>query len=213
MPTQTDVIDCYNKTAKKYAENFLDELSHKHLDKLLLNAFANDNKLKGAMIDLGCGPGQTTKYLSDAGVQDVRGLDLSPVMVKTASELFPQLPFETGDMLALHYPDQHFGSAIGFYSIVHFSIDEMKVAFTEIYRVLKTGGDFLFSFHIGNDSKHFDVFLDQQVNIDFHFFDKDKIVEVAKNAGFSIIDVIERQPYADFEYASQRAYVWVRKRT
>ncbi len=64
MQEQKNIIHCYDKTAKNYADKFINELSHKHLDRILLKLFASKNLDKGKLIDLGCGPGQTTKYLS-----------------------------------------------------------------------------------------------------------------------------------------------------
>lgn len=211
MQKQTDIIDCYNKTAKNYADKFIDELSKKHLDRILLRSFAEENAAKGKLIDLGCGPGQTTKYLSDCGVKDILGVDLSPSMIAVASQIHPGLGFETADMLNLGYPAGSFGSAIAFYSIVHFDYDQVKTAFTEVGRVLAGSGQFLLSFHVGEEVKHLDNFHDHPVNIDFYFFDTNKITALLRETGFEIIDVIERQPYPDAEYPRKRAYIWAGK--
>lgn len=213
MNEQKDILDCYNKTAKNYADKFGDELSHKHLDKILLTAFASANKSKGKMIDLGCGPGQTTRFLADCDVKDIVGTDLSPEMIKVAKSINPQLDFITADMLQLSYPDNSFGSAIAFYSIVHFDYLQLKTAFTEINRVLISKGQFLFSFHIGDNIVHLDDFLEHPVNIDFYFYDTQKIIDLLTATGFDIIDNIERPPYKDHEYPSRRGYTWVMKKT
>jgi predicted TPR repeat methyltransferase len=63
MQDQKNIIDCYDKTAGRYADKFLDELAYKPLDQILLNAFSEQNKGKGTLIDFGCGPGQTTRFL------------------------------------------------------------------------------------------------------------------------------------------------------
>jgi len=210
MQSQNNIIDCYNKTAENYAVQFIDELSHKHFDSLLLKAFAAENTLKGKLIDLGCGPGQTTKYLADCGFTDLVGTDLSEEMIRVAKPIHPQLTFEVADMLSLSYPDNYFGSAVAFYSIVHFDYEQVKEAFTEIKRVLITGGAFLFSFHIGDQVVHLDNFLEHPVNIDFHFFDTAVIKNLLAETGFEIVDVIERYPYPDVEHQSKRAYIWVK---
>ncbi|MEO7309603.1 MAG: class I SAM-dependent methyltransferase [Chitinophagaceae bacterium] len=207
MQTQENTIDCYNKTAQAYADKFGDELDHKHLDRILLSAFAAENGAKGKMIDLGCGPGQTTNWVAKQGA-DVIGTDIAPAMVDVAEVLHPQLHFDTADMLQLPYPDKSFGSAIAFYSIVHFDYEHIRIAFNEIKRVLSANGQFLFSFHIGDQVVHMDEFLEQRVNIDFHFFEVEKVIEILSATGFEIIDSIERQPYPGFEYPSKRAYIW-----
>ena len=133
-------------------------------------------------------------------------------MVKVAKEINPQLNFETADMLNLPYPDKTFGAALAFYSIVHFDYPQISIAFKEIKRVLVNNGHFLFSFHIGDNSIHRDEFLDQPVNIDFHFFQPAKIIELLTATGFEIIDSLERQHYPDVEYPSKRAYIWTKNK-
>ncbi|CAN5286022.1 class I SAM-dependent methyltransferase [soil metagenome] len=211
MQTKENIIDCYNKTAKNYADKFIDELSHKHFDSFLLKAFAVENQDNGKLIDLGCGPGQTTKYLYDCGITNIVGTDISPGMIAVAKNINPQPDFDIADMLSLKYPDQSFGAAIAFYSIVHFDYEQVSIALKEIKRVLKNNGHFLFSFHIGDNILHLDNFLEQQVNVDFYFFETNKIKELLSATGFEIIDIIERQQYADIEYESRRVYIWVKK--
>jgi len=205
------VIDCYNKTADNYALHLFDELSHKPFDRLILNQFAKENKGNRKLIDLGCGPGQTTRFLFEAGVENIVGTDVAPLMVQKAKQLNPSLHFEVADMLNLTYPDNTFGSAVAFYSIVHFTETELKKALSEIKRILKDGGQFLFSFHIGNEIKHLDSFFDLPVNIDFYFFETEKILSLVTESGFKIIDAIERYPYPDVEHPSKRAYIWLEK--
>jgi len=210
MQDRKNVIECYDRTASNYAEKFLHELNYKHLDRILLQAFASENIGKGKLIDLGCGPGQTTKFLFDCGLTDVEGIDISPKMVAIARDINPQVQFKKGDILNLDYPDGSFGSAIAFYSIVHFDYEQIKTAFKEIKRVLRDDGQFLFSFHVGESTVHLDTFLDHKVNIDFYFFDAAKIKAFVLESGFELIDMIERQPYSDVEYHSVRAYIWTK---
>lgn len=188
----------------------MDELSHKRLDRILLKQFAEEN-IGGNCIDLGCGTGQTTKFLFDCGMKNIVGADISPAMVAKAKEINPHINFEIADMLNLHYEDAAFSCAIAFYAIVNFTFDEVKIAFKEIKRVLMNNGQFLFSFHIGTEIKHLDNFLDKNVSIDFYFFETEKILALLEETGFTIVDAIERFPYKDIEYPSKRAYIWVKR--
>ncbi len=101
MQSSQNVIQVYNRTAEIYATKFIDELSKKHLDRILLQAFAKGNSENGRCIDLGCGPGQTTKFLSENGFNDLMGTDISDGMIAKAKELFPELNFEVADLLKL----------------------------------------------------------------------------------------------------------------
>lgn len=211
MQPQEKVIKCYDDTADHYAATRIDELSKKHLDPLLLREFASVNKNKGICADFGCGPGHTTKFLFDYGVKDIIGIDISPGMMVTARRLFPDIRFTTGDLLALPFQQEYFASAIAFYSIVHFDYDQVSLALREVNRVLKKDGQFLFSFHVGENTAHFDKVNDINVDIDLYFFQTDKILELLHDNDFSIIDAIERHPYPDVEYQSRRGYVWCQK--
>ncbi len=210
MQEQKNIIDCYNKTAENYAGAFIDELDKKPFDRMLLKAFGEQNKSKGKLIDLGCGPGQTTKFLFNNGIQNIVGTDISAEMVKVAARLNPNINFEQADLLQLNYPDNSFGSAIAFYAIVHFDYAQIKKALNEVKRVLLPGGEFLFSFHIGNEIVSLDKFLDQDVNIKFQFFEVDKIKNIIGEVGFETIDIIKRQPY-ESEHQTERAYIWTKK--
>lgn len=203
---------CYDVTAENYAEEFIGELSKKHFDRFLLSEFAAVNKGKGTFADLGCGPGQTTKFLFDCGIKDIIGIDLSGEMIKAAHKFFPDIKFETGNFYSLDYPSNYFGAAIAFYAIVNLSYEQVKIAFDEIYRVLKRHGHFLFSFHIGDELIHVEKFLEKDTDIDFYFFQTEKIIDLLDHSGFEIVNAIERYPYKNAEYPSKRAYIWAGKK-
>lgn len=210
MNTQNNVIYCYNKTANSYADKYYNELNYKHLDQLLLKAFAENNKAKGRLIDFGCGPGQTTKYLYDNDFLDIIGTDISEEMIAVASKLNSNISFEVADLLHLKYNDNTFGSAIAFYSFVHFTYEQFKIALLEVKRVLTINGEFLLSFHVGDEVVTYNNFLDMDVSIKFYAFELKNIITIIYNLGFEVIDCIVRQPYAQ-EYPSERAYIWLKK--
>lgn len=200
----------YDAVAENYAAHFFDELAGKPLDRLLLQAFARQYQ-DGLIADLGCGPGQTTRFLSRCGVQQLIGIDLSPVMIQVAARLNADIKFREGDLLHLDFPDSSLGGAIAFYAIVHFSREQVHQALSEVYRSLQTGGAFLFSFHIGTETVHRDELLDHAVDIDFFFFETDTVLAMAQEIGFRPVEVIERYPYETVEFPSKRAYLWLLK--
>lgn len=205
------IIKCYNTTAGKYATERIDEIYKNNFDSLLLKEFALINKNKGTCADFGCGPGHTTKFLYENGLVDIIGIDISSEMVKTAKRIFPQIKFECGNLLNLSYKENSFTSAIAFYSIVHFSYDQVKIAFQEVNKVLKNKGQFLLAFHVGDGREHFDKAGNLDINIDLYFFQTDKIIELLKATGFTILEAIERLPYGNMEYKTKRGYVLAEK--
>ncbi len=213
MQQKEAVLDCYNRTSGTYAERFINELDHKPLDSWLLQRFVTENASRGKMIDLGCGPGQTTQFLHRAGVRDLVGIDLSPGMVTEARQQAQnQITFEEGNMLDLSFPNDTIGSAVCFYGIVHFTYPELEKVFAEIKRVLQPGGQFLFSFHIGDEVNRVEEFLGQAVNeVAFHFFEVDHIRSILEKLNWTEKEIIERHPYEAVEFPSKRAYVWLEK--
>src|SRR5258706_11235416 len=97
---QTSIRAAYGLASEAYARKFIGELDHKPFDRELLKHFASLVGAERPVIDLGCGPGHTTAHLTSLGLA-ATGIDLSPKMIETASECFPQGRFTVGDFLAL----------------------------------------------------------------------------------------------------------------
>jgi hypothetical protein len=77
--------------------------------------------------------------------------------------------------------------------------------------VLRPRGALLVTFHIGDETVHRDEFLGKEVSLDFYFFETEEMKTYLKDAAFELAEVIERDPYADVEYPSRRAYIFARK--
>ena len=99
-----EVMDCYNRTAREYAAEFLNELDGKPFDRSLLDRFAAMLPDNGRVYDFGCGSGQTTAYLARGGRLRLTGLDFAREAVLLARQNFPGLEFEVDDMLASKMP-------------------------------------------------------------------------------------------------------------
>jgi SAM-dependent methyltransferase len=208
--TSRHIRACYDAVAREYAQRFAGELAHKPLDRELLARFASEVRGRGEVYDLGCGPGQTTAFLHACGVR-VRGLDLSPELLREARQRHPGIDFEPGDMLALPLADASLAGVIAFYAIVHLAPAGLRRALAEVHRVLRPGGLLLLAFHVGEGSVHVEEFLGRSVSLDFVLFTPQFVTGEVVRAGFVAVEVIERDPYPDVEYPSRRAYLFARK--
>lgn len=205
-----DVRRSYDAIAASYAEQFFRELDDKPLDRALLDVFAAELPERGRIIDLGCGPGHVTRYLAERGA-DCTGIDLSPELIEVARRLCPGQTFEVASMLALGIDDGTIDGITAFYSIVHFSHDDLARAFREMARVLRDGAPLLFSFHLGDETRHVDEMFGESVSLDFHFFPR-PVVEAPLEASGLVVEVwVERSPYPK-EHPTKRAYVLARAR-
>jgi SAM-dependent methyltransferase len=205
-----DVQDSYDRVADEYVARIFGELEHKPLDRQLLDRFGQEVRNLGPVCDIGCGPGQVARYLHDKGVQ-VRGLDLSPALVEAARKLSPGIEFARADMRSLPIEDDSLGGIVAFYSIIHIPRPDIVSVLTEFKRVLRPGGLLLLVFHIGQDTVHLDEWWGRRVSVDFHFFSSEEMRRYLQEAGFRIVEIIERDPYPSVEYRSRRAYLFADK--
>jgi SAM-dependent methyltransferase len=210
MADQNHVQSSYDRVADEYVRRIYDELQHKPLDRQLLDRFADSVRAAGPACDMGCGPGQVARYLHERGAQ-VCGVDLSPEMIVRARGLNPGIEFMQGDMRALDVQDGAWAGIAAFYSIIHIPRDDVVSTLHELRRALWPGGPLLLAFHIGDDVLHLDEWLGQMVCVDFFFFRADEMARYLKSAGFEIDEIIERDPYADVEHQSRRAYIFASK--
>jgi SAM-dependent methyltransferase len=198
----------YDRVAAEYGRQFSHELDHKPLEREMLDRFAAS--VTGRICDLGCGPGQTAAYLHMRGT-NVFGLDLSPGMIEQARRLHPDITFEQGDMRALKLDTDSLGGIVAFYCIIHIPRGEVTDVLQELKRVLKPGGRLLVGFHRGQGVLHRDELWGKAVSLDFTLFEAEEMNGYLQEAGFTVEEIIQREPYPEIEYPSQRAYLFARK--
>ena len=207
--SNSDLQAGYDRVAEHYATEFFEELKRKPFDCQLLEDFATSVKGAGVVCELGCGPGQIARYLKDRGV-NMRGIDLSSEMVRVATRLNPDIPFQQADMLALDLEDNSLAALVLFYSIIHLKREDVIRALQEMHRVLNPGGKLFMAFHGGEGELHRDEWYGETVSIDFRLFQGDEMSSYLEAAGFVDIKILERAPY-EFEYPTKRLYAFASK--
>jgi ubiquinone/menaquinone biosynthesis C-methylase UbiE len=136
----------------------LDTFSHKSAVKELYNKVGFtplENGLvqkyfskKGSVLDIGCGTGRTTIPLKQSGY-DVIGIDYSTDMIEFAMKKHSDIDFRVMNACELEFPDEHFEYALfSFNGIDNISPYEKRLrCLSEVHRVLKKGGIFIYSSH------------------------------------------------------------------
>ena len=206
----TDTQNSYDRVAAEYTARIADELSHKPFDRKMLD-WLHEKAGAGLICDIGCGPGHIAAYLQAQGAE-VYGIDLSPGMIEQAKARNPNISFMVDDMMILAtISDASYSGIAVFYTLIHLTREQLPTAMRELWRVLKPGGVILATFHIGQETRHFDEFFGAQVNLDFIFFETHEIRAFLEGAGFRIEEAIERDPYPEYEVATRRGYVFARK--
>ena len=96
--------------------------------------------LRGARaLDVGCGMGRWTRWLSARGAT-VIGIDPTEEMLEAARRLSPDLDYRRMSATAIELPEAGFDFAMAVTVIQHLRPGEQQAALREIARVLRPGG-------------------------------------------------------------------------
>jgi len=170
----------YNQCAKNYADNRDLFKNQKYLEGL-----AEKLPLKAKVLDIGCGSGvPVDKYLSIKGFQ-ITGIDISEEMVKLAKENLPHGNFLVKDMAEIDFPESSFDAIVSFYAIFHIPREEHLPLLNKLHTLLKTDGYLLITMGSSDWEGTEDDF--HGAKMFWSHYDKDKNVELVKQAGFKII--------------------------
>ena len=100
------------------------------------------------VLDIGCGAGRTTTWLAAKG-HDVIGLDFAAKMIGAARSQNPTITYVVADATAINFKSSLFDVVVFSFNGIDCVPDREKrsEALSEIKRVLKPGGYFIFSSH------------------------------------------------------------------
>lgn len=199
----------YDAVADEYVAAFAGDLDDLPLDRSILDQAAQMLVGAGPVLDLGCGPGQVAKYLTDRGLHVV-GLDLAPRMLRLASRHAPETAFACGDIRALPFGDGSFSAVVAFYSMQHLPRFTLPAALAEIDRVLAPECLFVLATHLGDGEVYTSDFLGHQIEtVGGTLYNEAELLGELARMSMTLVDVRSRGPLAH-EHQSQRIYVTAR---
>jgi len=136
------------KAPSSYDDRFMDTMATEYLDRtpwteLRLEAVRDllDPQPGDRVLDLGCAAGAITHYLSTFDAEPV-GIDLQPLAIERARELFPGLRFEVADATQLPFADGSFDKAVAADFVEHIEDETFVAMCAELRRILVPGGLF-----------------------------------------------------------------------
>ena len=200
----------YDAMAPHYAEQFGATLTGRPWDRAMVAGFAE--AVDGPVADVGCGPGGTTAYLTELGV-DVLGVDLSPRTVELARRRHPGLRFAVGSMTALPLGCGVLGGVAALYSIIHVPPPYLPGVLAEFSRVLVPGGHLMLAFQVGDEVRHRDEGWGHRICVDWHRLQPDRVAALLDDAGFRTVLRLVREPAAfpGGSESTQQAYLVARR--
>lgn len=145
------------------------------------------------VLDAGCGPGYVAACASLLGAK-AEGIDFSQGMVDEARKQFPHITFNLGDVEKMPVANRTFDAVLS--NIVLFHVTDPALAMSEAFRVLKTGGRFVFSQWLGPDAsecyrllfsvlgRHADMTRADPAPNAYVLSDKDQVTDMMQKVGF-----------------------------
>lgn len=180
MVKRNKTIDSYNRTAREYYSvvSSFDILPE-------MFSFVNMVKPGGKILDLGCGPGQHSKYFKKFGFKTT-GVDLSEEMINIANQENAGIDFKVMDIEKLNFPDS-FDGIWASASLLHIRKRNLLMVLGQILNFLKADGVFYLSMKNGIGEKNISDNRYGGVNKFYAFYSVLELEKILKIAGFKII--------------------------
>ncbi len=179
--------DAYNRMALKYHSNReIFNLSE------LYSQLKNHLPESGALLDLGCGAGDSVAlYFAQDGWQ-IDGFDISEEMLKLAKSNNPVMNLSCCDLCDVSLEREKYHAAISVYALFHLPINEQFKLFEKVYGSLQNGGVFFFTYGIINHSTEVEKEEIVQFMGEELFYAQSpqtQVVEKLETLGFKIISI------------------------
>lgn len=135
----------YDAHARSWQAAMSTNVGHKYLEKPAIEKELPGTFEGKAVLCIGVGSGDELQEILARNPARVTGIDLSAELLNIARSGFPGVELQQMDMTAMDFPDASFDFVYSSLTL-HYAKD-WDVLCTEIYRVLKKGGELLFSTH------------------------------------------------------------------
>ncbi len=168
----TETIKYYDKSA----ESYLDKVCNTYPDSDLLS-FINSIKSGGTVLDLGCGPGNSSAMMQSAGL-NVHASDCSQKMVDIAKNKFnvDAIKAEFKELSEINLYDGVWAN----FSLLHAPRSEMLSNLKKINRSLKKKGYLHIGLKIGNGEKR------DALGRQYIYYQPKELKSLLISAGFTI---------------------------
>ncbi len=172
------VATSYGARAQEYADRLGTVEAVAEADLTLVQGWARH--VGGPIIDVGCGPGHWTHYVSGLGI-DARGIDPVVELVDLARASHPAHDFRIGHAEDTGAGDGSIGGVLAWYSLIHAEPEWIGAALVEFRRILRPRGGLAVGFFEGPSLARFEHAIAPA-----WFWPMDLLVEEITAAGFTV---------------------------
>lgn len=155
-----------------------------------LDAFAEQVRGIGPVLDVGCGPGWVTAHLRDMGV-DISGIDLSPRMIDHARRQYPGISFQVASVTEVNVDPGSLGGVLGWWSWFNLPRDVLPTVVATMAGALRPGGLLLVATHRGEgEVERTRCYGDVPVSWTTQLYEPDELIAMTAQAGLELcVDV------------------------
>lgn len=148
MNRYKEIFKTWNAVAKLYEDKFMDLTLYNASYNLFCQLINSKNP---KLLDLGCGPGNITKYLlSKLPESTIDGIDIAPNMVTLAKQNNPKAQFYEMDIRHIDTLTTQYNGIICGFGLPYLSKTDCETLISNSYNLLKTEGVLYLSFVEGN---------------------------------------------------------------
>ncbi len=151
MNRYKETFETWNKVALLYQDKFMDLDLYNDTYDFICNSI---NKDKAKILEIGCGPGNITKYLlSERPDFDIFGIDIAPNMIELAIKNNPTASFAIMDSRQIDDIKTKFDGIICGFCLPYISQTDSIKLITDCYKLMNENGLIYLSFVEGDPNK------------------------------------------------------------
>ncbi|MES2617343.1 MAG: class I SAM-dependent methyltransferase [Bacteroidota bacterium] len=185
----TETFKTWNKVALLYQDKFMDLDLYNDTYDFICNTIT---KNKAKLLEIGCGPGNITKYLlSKRPDFDIFGIDIAPNMIALAKVNNPTASFGVMDSRSIHEISSTYDGIICGFCLPYLSQHDSQKLIADSYNLLNENGLLYISFVEGDPNKSDYQTASSGDRTYFYFYNLDDLSAQLQKNNFENIKVFK----------------------
>lgn len=190
MDKYTETFNTWNSVADLYAGKFMDLDLYDDTYDAFAAAIAKDD---AHILELGCGPGNITRYLRKHNpAWQMEAIDMAPNMIALAQKINPGVQFRVMDVRDIHTIEGTYEGVICGFCLPYLDRAEVEKLIRNAYHLLAPGGILYLSF-IEGDYTHSGFMTGSSGDrVYFYYYEAAELAETLKQESFRLVDMCSK---------------------